>query len=161
MHTSDPRIRHERDHNQDLFIPSKAAWRDIVRCGTLDGMPVPVTSWIAHWVDAHSDIDVSDLAVVQLRNQWWLVPLLRLGGLAYRVHFEDVICEHCNRRCGMSATPDAVLYAGTGLSPQEVWAEFAGLPIEICPHCGGLLRRRQTIWLDGTEKDRKDMEPSV
>jgi hypothetical protein len=79
-----------------------------------------------------------------------LVPLLHLGGRIYRVHFEDVSCEHCSRRCGMSATPDTGAYAGTGLTLQQRVAEFSDLPLQACPHCGGLLRRRQTIWLTAT-----------
>jgi hypothetical protein len=74
-------------------------------------------------------------------TSWMPVPLLRLGGRTLRVHFEDMICEHCNRRCGPSAALDTTAYAGTEDTLAEVWAEFDGLPAQPCPHCGVVLNR--------------------
>ncbi|HEV3167779.1 MAG TPA: hypothetical protein VGZ22_27495 [Isosphaeraceae bacterium] len=148
MTTGDARIGLEPLQGQEVFVPTAEAWRDVLRAGTLDGQPAPLPEWVAGWLDCYAKFDVAALGVVRVGARgWMLVQLFRLGGRTFRVHFEDVICEHCGRRCGLSATPDTTAYAGTGHTVAEVWAEFDGLPVEPCPHCGGMLRRRHTIWL--------------
>ena len=150
MITGDPRVRRLRQFGEDLYIPNVAAWHDILRDGVLDGYPVPSPRLVAGWLAEYGPFPAAALSVRKLKHgpeQWWLLPLLDMGGSLLRVHFEDVICEHCDRRCGPSATPDAVQYAGTGLSHGAVWAEFKPFPVQHCPHCGGVLTRRQTLWL--------------
>jgi hypothetical protein len=143
----DPRIRREQIHNQDVLLPTIEAWRQILREGQLDGMPVPIPEMLSGWLDAYAQFEVASLGLVRWPGRWQPLPLLRLGGRCYRVHFENVICEHCDRQCGPSACPDSAQYAGTGYSPQQVSAEYSELPVQHCPHCQGLLRRRQTLWL--------------
>jgi hypothetical protein len=147
MQSTDPRIQCERLHNQDVFVPTPEAWRDILRDGELDGLSVPIPGWIAGWLAEYSGFAMARLGIVLLRGRWLLIPLLYTRGKYFRVHFEDVICEHCGSRCGPSAQPDTTLFAGTGLTTAQVWAEFDELPVHRCPHCDGILRRRQTIWL--------------
>jgi hypothetical protein len=146
--TGDARIGRELMQGQEVFVPTAEAWRDILRASTLDGLPAPLPEWVSDWLDNYARFDVAALGLVRMGATGWMpVPLLRLGGRTLRVHFEDVICEHCGRRCGPSATPDTTAYAGTGYTLAEAWAEFDGLPVQSCPHCGGVLRRRQTLWL--------------
>ena len=151
MELSGSDYHHELLHGQDFVLPSKMQWQEICAVGSLEGTPVPVRELIQNWLRSWAELQAAQLGATKIREQWMLVPLLVLKGRYYRVHFEDVICEHCDRRCGPSATPESVSYAGTGLTQAQIWAEFATLPIKACPHCGGLLRRRQTIWLAADE----------
>ena len=149
--TGDPRVMHLRQFGQNLYVPNVSAWGDILREGQLNGGPVPMPEWVARWVAEYGPFEVAALGVRKLENfagqPWFLLPLLYIGQKYLRVHFENVICEHCQQRCGPSATPDTVAYAGTDLSNAVLWAEFSNCPVRRCPHCGGVLARRQTIWL--------------
>ena len=155
MTTDDPRVECHRLHGEEVYIPNADAWRDIMRDGGLGGSPVPMPEWVARWLDDYSRFAVAALGVRRLKpspRQWHLLPLLKLGGRLLRVHYEDVVCEHCGRRCGPSATPDVVQYAGTSLSTAQAWSEFVPFPVQHCPHCGGVLRRRQTVWLASADR---------
>jgi hypothetical protein len=135
-------------HNQEIIFPNLEAWRDLIREGHLNDMPLWTSKdWIAMWLDEYATFEVAYLGLVQWNNKWLPIPFLFIENQYFRVHFENVICEHCKQRCGASATPDTVSYACTGLTLPEIWAEFDVLPIQHCPHCGELLRRRQIIWL--------------
>jgi hypothetical protein len=142
----DPRIRRAEIHEQEVLLPSPDAWREIARDGGLGGQPV-LGGWVSAWLDRYSGYAAASLGLVPFRSGWMVLPLLRVDGRYYRVHFEDVICEHCGRRCGPSATPDTTAYALAGYSSERASAEFDRLPVCSCPHCGGILRRRQTVWL--------------
>jgi hypothetical protein len=147
MDSNDPRIRQERLHSQLIILPALEAWRELVFDGFLDGIPLLQPDWVASWLDEYASYQVAHLGLVRWKDGWLPLPLLHLLGRYFRVHFEDVSCEHCERLCGPSAAPDAVAYAGTGLTTAQAWAEFAVLPRQHCPHCGDVLRRRQTVWL--------------
>jgi len=147
MNADDPRIRRELIHNQVVLLPTPTAWAEILKDGSLERIPLALPEWVAGWLREYARFDAAHLGLVQWRNRWSPLPLLCLDSYYYRVHFENVICEHCGKRCGPSATPDSVSYAGTGLTTAEVWAQFKNLPVRSCPHCSGMLRRRQTVWL--------------
>lgn len=133
---------------QEALVPTPDAWREALRVGHVEGVPVPIPERVARWLDEYSSFEEAALAMVRFPgDRWHVVPLLRIAGRMLRVHFENVICEHCNSRCGPSATLDTPSYAGTGLTTAQVWAEAEGMPVQSCPHCRGTLRRRQTLWL--------------
>ena len=144
---------HELLHGQDFVLPSKTQWQEICAVGILEGTQIPLREWVQNWLRSSAEFQAAQLGATKIRERWVLVPLLVLKGRYYRVHFEDVICEHCDMQCGLSATPDSVSYACTGLTQAQIRAEFDTLPIKACPNCGGWLRRRQTIWLAADETD--------
>jgi hypothetical protein len=130
----DNRIHRELLHNQEVFIPTPVAWRNILRAGMPEGLPVPLPQWIALWLDSYATFDVTALGIVRRGALgWMLLPLLRLDGRTLRVHFEDVICEHCHQRCGPSATPDTVAYAGTGYTDEQVWGRVRRAATAVVP----------------------------
>lgn len=148
MNTIDSRIHCERLHNQDLFIPTLDSWLDILKIGTLNELAIPTSDLISCWLKEYTPFQEAKLSLVlnkQLR--WSLIPLLQLHEGTFRVHYENVICEHCEQRNGPSATPDTTAYAGTGYSHEQIWKEFSVLPVKSCKFCGNILRRRQTIWM--------------
>lgn len=148
MNIQDAAVRREVIHNQVVFIPNSQAWDEILRDRSWDNIPLLSPDFAAAWLKQYGQFPVAHLGLIRRSNSMWrLLPLLKLSGRYYRVHFENVICEHCTQRCGPSATPDTVSYAGTGYTPSDAWNDFRDLPIRNCPHCRGTLRRRQTIWL--------------
>lgn len=129
-------------------MPTTAAWREILRSGELDDSPIRQPDWVTRWLDTYGELDAASLGVVRSPDGWMPLQLLTVGSRTIRVHFENVICEHCDRRCGPSATfSDPSDFVGTGYTHEQRMAEYAALPPRSCPHCGGVLRRRQTMWL--------------
>lgn len=149
MDSDDPRIRREQLNGQEVLLPSVEEWRDILLNGYIDGLSLTMfdLEWAAAWLNAYGGFEQARLGVLKRRGKWELLPLLLLDGRYYRVHFENVVCEHCQQRCGPSAKPDLVAYAGTGYTTAQERGEFDALSLQCCPHCGGMLRRRQTVWL--------------
>ncbi|WP_157359551.1 hypothetical protein [Caldimonas brevitalea] len=149
MNADDPRIRYEFVHGQAVYFPSTNAWAEILSERALAGLPVSLPDAIAGWLQQYGQFEVAALGLVRARwsAQWHSLSLLRLNGHYYRVHFENVVCHNCNQRCGPSATPDTVAYAGTNIDSKDIWAEFDRLPLQSCPHCHEVLRHRQTVWL--------------
>lgn len=130
---------------QELFLPSLKSWQTIIERGTFLGMQVISTDWISGWLQEFGHFDVASLALHRAYGRWMITPLLFLNGEYFRVHYENVICEHCQRRCGASATPDFGQYPSS--VAQDMWARIMALPVENCPHCNGELHRRHTLWL--------------
>lgn len=133
---------------QELVIPSAGVWSRILPEGEFEGLALPLPSRVRPWLTEYAAFEVTRLAIHRsFGPRWNLVPLLRLNGDYLRVHYENVICEHCERRCGPSATPDFVLYPSA--VAQARWSYIMSLRTERCPHCRGELRRTHTLWLHG------------
>ena len=147
MDTGSAEIRDQTLHNQAVRLPNLEAWHRILEVGSLDGLPVSLPDHVAGWLAEYAKFEVAHLGLIPWKEKWLPLSLLRLADRYYRVHYEDVICQHCDRRCGPSATPDTVSYAFGGISTAQAWEEFKGLPVQSCPHCHGLLSKRQTVWL--------------
>lgn len=143
-----PRVRRLLLNGQDVLVPTTAAWREIVRSAVLDGAPISNTDWVTRWLNEYGELDAASLGIVRWPDRWMPLQLLTVGSRTVRVHFEHVICEHCDRRCGPSATfSDPSDFVGTGYTHEQRMAGYAALPPKACPHCRGVLRRRQTMWL--------------
>lgn len=128
----------------DLVVLPTSGWRDVLADGRLDGVPVVAPSVAARWLERHGDVLDTALGAWQGAAGWRVVPLLHLGERWLPVHLEDVICDACRQRCGLSASPETG--ALPGVDADAVWALFDGLPVQACPHCGATLRRRHTVW---------------
>lgn len=149
MHTTlnSELIRREPVGRQVILLPTREEWVALLAVGVLDCLPLMGREVAKGWLKCYSHIEEAALGLKVSGGGWSMAPLLKLRGRYYHVHFEDVICEHCDQRCGLSATPDTVQYIG--MSTAEAWAEFDPFPVLSCPHCSGLLRRRQTFWFAG------------
>lgn len=150
MQSDDPGIASKLLHGQVVYFPTGDAWVEILADKALSGLPIAIPEFASAWLDEYAKFEAAHLGLVRnpRRESWSLLPLLLLDGHYYRVHFENVICHSCQRRCGPSAKPETVAYAGTAIeSTKDAWAEFDRLPLQSCPHCHEVLRHRQTVWL--------------
>jgi len=132
---------------QRIIIPTRDEWKDLLREKKYNGYDLSrVTCEFAErdLIDFESNPEVV-LALVDHPGRYLYLRLLEIDGTLYRVHFEDVICEHCNKRSGMSATADLVSYAGAKRA-DEARNEMAKLPVMDCKICGGKLNMRHTLW---------------
>ena len=145
---SSERLRREQVGPQTVFLPTRAEWTALSEGSTLDGVeifaPESITGWF-RWLETYGSPSEASLGLFAHRGKWIRTSLLRLEERYLQVHFEDVVCEHCGRNCGLSATPRPENYFD--MSYTDAWKEFDIYPVLPCPHCGGMLRRRQTFWL--------------
>jgi hypothetical protein len=121
-------------------------WRDAAASGQLSGSRLVSPSTILQWLDSYGHLSGAVLGGGRWHDKWWAIPLLHLEGAYYPAHFEDVICNHCKKRCGLSACPDTTSLWWPGCTSADVWALFTDLPVLQCPHCHGPLTHRQTFW---------------
>jgi hypothetical protein len=147
--TGDDDVRSRVIHGQEVFLPTADEWYRLAAVGRFRGRTIPPGGRLpelARRLAGHAD---AVLGLTAWADRWLAVPLVRLGSEFWRVQFEDVLCEHCSRRAGLSATPDRSLYAGTSVDPRTLEESLRRMPVRHCPHCGAPLRRRQTLWLAG------------
>ncbi len=154
MELDDPRLVRTRLHGGAVVLPNSDAWRALARGELLDGKPVKSLEWVQEWLQRYSQFLAPHLGLHCWPECWRPLPLVRIGGSWFRVHFEDVICEHCDQRSGPSALLDYTEYYDTGMTHEEIVASCSHLEVKSCQHCGQRLLRRQTIWL--AAEDAKD-----
>lgn len=130
----------------EVVLPTLEQWRVAVSSGQLKGTPLASPAVAGSWLDNLGHVRGAVLGAWCPRDRWHAIPLLHLRDNFYPVHFENVICEHCGERCGLSACPDTTLLRRRGAIVAETWELFKQLPVLSCPHCGKKLNRRQTIW---------------
>ena len=137
---------HVKIGGAEIAIPALGQWREAIASGQLSGSPLVSPEGISSWLDRYSHVSCAVLGASWHHGKWWSIPLLRLNDIHYPVHFEDVICNHCKKRCGLSAFPDTTSLWWPGSTLADAWALFKDLPILHCPHCQSTLSHRQTIW---------------
>ena len=132
---------------QSILLPTKEEWAVLLREKKYNGYDlgrVVCESAERDLIDFELNSDVV-LALVDHPGRYLYLRLLNIDGVLYRVHFEDVICEHCTKRSGMSATADFVSYAGAKRA-DDARQEMLKLPVMSCKNCGGKLNMRKTLW---------------
>lgn len=132
---------------QSILVPTKEEWSKILTAGELNGFPLSSTT-IEFATRDLEEFECSPDVVLGLvdqpgRNLY--LRMLEIDDVLHRVHFEDVICEHCNKRSGVSAMPDRVMYAGASRAKEAEEAAW-NLQVKKCKHCDADLKHRHTIW---------------
>ena len=133
---------------QDVLIPSREEWESILEDKKYNDYELSSTSCDlakSHLEYFRNSPEVVLALVGSPQKNFYYLTLLKINDILYRVHFENVICEHCNEISGMSATPDYVAYAGARRA-EEARQAMEKLPVMSCKHCGEKLNRRHTIW---------------
>jgi hypothetical protein len=133
---------------QNILIPTKAEWEVLLRDKKYNGYEFSKSvceSAKRDLVSFESNPEVVLALVYHPRLSYMYLRLLHIDRVLYRVHFEDVICEHCNKRSGLSATPDFGAYVGAKRE-DEAREAMLKLPIMNCKNCGGKLSSRHTLW---------------
>ncbi len=130
----------------EVALPTFNEWCEASASGRLYGAPLVRPEGISPWLATYGHVSEAVLGAWLRHDKWWAIPLLHIETAYYPVHFEDVICNHCKQRGGLSASPDTTSLWWPGGAYADAWALFKDLSVLRCPHCHNLLSHRQTIW---------------
>lgn len=130
----------------DIALPIRGQWNDAIASGQLDGSPLVSTKAASSWLESYGHVSDAVLGAQKLHEKWWSISLLHFRGAYYPVNFEDVICIRCEKRGGLSASPDTASLWWPGRTGADAWSLFANFSVLSCPHCQSPLSHRQTIW---------------
>ncbi len=135
---------------QVLFCPTKKQWEQLFKNPYIESKEIALIDFMKSRIEMsflYPEVNYF-LAEYTPKNKFHFYSLLKINNEFIRVHFENVICENCNKRAYISATPstkDSYIL----LSPEEkTKAKEKALkyPNLICKHCGEQYHRRYTIW---------------
>jgi hypothetical protein len=155
MEINDPRITSYIVDGQVLYIPNEEAWEELMIFPHFGEVEIPVQDLIFDKVRRNLRFEEIKSALGFAFGNLMFYELLKLDGIEIlelniewiRVFIENVICEHCKKPAGFSATSgDCESYMGC----EDRWLTMRqGLdfPVLPCPHCSKPLQRRHTIWL--------------
>ena len=134
--------------NQILYKPSLVQWEGIFENPTLEGYEIRLVPFLKKLVRSNARYNeiYSCLGIVNQRVLFY--ELLEIGQTLVRVHIERVVCEHCDTRTQVSATPSS-LECYIGLEDehkQRARARGYSYPNLKCDRCGNTYDRRYTIW---------------
>lgn len=134
--------------NQEIRIPRKDDWNTKEFKNLFSNWDNFDYDRLNNWLEEHSKYRGVTIGVIGISGRCTPIALVKINGEYHRVHIEDVICEHCGLRNGVSGTPGVFdLYLGCP-NPQEAMSISMTLPVKKCVHCGGNLQRRHTIWFE-------------
>jgi len=132
---------------QEVIIPTREEWEIMLADGRYNGdqLSEVTIEYAGRDLEDFKNCPEIVLEFTLCHGRESYLRMLKIDNNLHRVHFEDVICEHCGKRTEMSATPDLVGYAGATRAKAAQEAVRA-LPIKNCKHCHAELSRRNTIW---------------
>jgi hypothetical protein len=132
---------------QNLIFLNQEDISDIVETGKFDGEKLLHSDLLNPSLLYYREIKGVDIAFLGAQGRYQLICFVTVSGKIYRVHIEDVICEHCDQRSGVSGTPIGPLYLFCS-EPHAVLRKAMELPVKKCVHCLGILNQRHTIWFE-------------
>lgn len=133
---------------QNLIFLSQEDISNIIDSGCFNGEKLRHPDIIKPTLQYYREIKGVEIAIITDKGQQLPICFVTISGHRYRVHIEDVICEHCNQRSGVSGTPGVwELYLFCS-DPHEVLKNAMSLPVKKCVHCSKPLNRRHTIWFE-------------
>ena len=130
----------------EIALPNQAQWDEAICSEELDGSPLVSARGASSWLAGHRKIAEAVLGAQRIRGKWWGISLLHIVDVYLPVHFENVICRHCNMDGGLSACPEISGLWWPGRTAKDVWSLFDSFPVLHCPHCKSPLSHRHTIW---------------
>ncbi len=148
MQSHSPHIQHILVDGEQLLLPSRAAWRQLLVDPVIDGAPFAVPDLLRHNLLVTCLYDELVLALQQSggrQAKWLPIVLLQYVDGWQRVHLERLTCNTCGWQ-GMTANPTIMdLYLGVPnrkVAEDRAWQH----PVVPCPQCHSTLPRRP-IWV--------------
>ena len=133
---------------QEIIIPDKEDWNTDEFSSLFRGWNNFDYGGLYSWLEEHSKYRGVTIGIIGHPGRCTPIALIKIDEEFHRVHIENVICEHCDKRSGVSGTPGVwSLYFGCE-NPNDELARSMSLPTKACVHCGGALKRRHTIWFE-------------
>lgn len=133
---------------QNLIFLSQEDISNIIDSGYFEEEKLPHPDILKHALQYYRELKGVEIAFIVNKGRHLLTCFVTISGDRYRVHIENVICEHCNQRSGVSGTPgawDLYLFCS---DPHAVHKKAMALPVKKCVHCSQPLNRRHTIWFE-------------
>lgn len=146
MELEDARLHIVEVDGQQLYIPSPDAWAELWTEPTFGDCKLPVPDLLNKKVQAIVAYPEITTALGFAFSRVRFYELLLVNDCFYRVFVEAVICDYCQHRALISATPAvAEIYWG---SQNEVAARDRSysLPLQSCFSCKKSLVGRPTVW---------------
>ena len=133
---------------QDLIFLSQDDVSKILKTKTFEAFALSHYEILAPALHEYREYSGVEIALMGARGRYQLICFVSVCGKRYRVHIEDVICEHCGKMSGISGTPGVWNLYQFCEDPHAVHSKAMALPVKKCIHCSGLLNRRHTIWFE-------------
>ena len=133
---------------QRLFFIEQQDVIEILEKGVFDGYKLMHAEILQQSLSEYKDYRGVELAFLGSKGRYSLICFVTINDKKFRVHLENVICEHCDKRNGVSGTPSMRDLYFQCTEPHKIWEEAMSLTVKSCKHCNNLLKRRHTIWFE-------------
>ena len=133
---------------QELFLPSDEELNSKIDEEYFRGWRNYDFAGLSAWIDEHKQYKGVEIAFLGPKGRCSPICFVEVSGAKYRVHIENLICEFCDKRSGISGTPGVWdLYYGCD-DPDAIMEKAMSLPVKSCVQCGKKQRRRHTVWFE-------------
>ena len=145
-------MRIEHLDGQQLFFIEDQDVIYILEKGIFDGNKLWHIEYLHEAISEYLNYSGVELALIGSGGRYSLICFVNVDGKKYRVHIENVICEHCGERSGVSGTPGVWDLYFQCSNPKKTWKDAMSLPVKCCKHCNNPLQRRHTIWFENEHR---------
>jgi hypothetical protein len=149
------RIEKIKLDGQSLLKPTVKQWQELFMNPVINESKIYLPKWLQKNISL-SFINEEMIYCISKQPSGNFIPLsiLQINEELLRVHFESIICENCEHRAFISATPDVIdSYLGLSNENRRIARERANkFPNLGCSKCNHVNIRRKTIWK--LEKER-------
>jgi len=138
--------------DQPFVIPCEAAWDDIVKGGSWDGLPAfyphtrPMVVELLRFAREHVEFFSLGLCKHGPFAKAWTAMTLFKGAQIRRVHIERVQCEKCGAMHVIANPAVSELFLGVD-AQDEAFAHASRAPQVRCTQCAGELPR-PAVWAE-------------
>ncbi|WP_308364407.1 MULTISPECIES: hypothetical protein [unclassified Microbulbifer] len=137
---------------QNLIFLNQDDISHILETGSFEGDKLFHLETLSRALHEYREYRGVEVALMGAKGRYQLICFITIAGEKHRVHIEDVICEHCDKRSGISGTPGVWDLYFFCTDPRDMWKRAMALPVKKCVHCSGSLSLRHTIWFEHEER---------
>ena len=135
-------IRRTKVAGEELYIPNRNQWLELLEIKILDGREIREISAVKTWLDilkGNEEVLIYIEKTPLLGGTWMRGWVLEVNGELYKVHMETPRCDNCGVEI-LSANPHCFTFF-TPLADSNAIERNMALPMKPCPNCGAELPR--------------------